>query len=141
MSRDWAEFNPGEHEPVFFGSTDGFGVMIRRDYPHLVVPERQIEIIEGVTQHTPDDETPPAPGMRCPKCRNAIRAGSLTYCPKCGLSGFESQLSAQRELAGFPKSEPVPQPIALPGPCKAPVEHRKNRRQKRAEKFGQKLSA
>lgn len=77
----------------------------------LIVPEDGIEPLVGAILWSPDDELPPRGGP-CPTCRDAIPQDphdpSRSYCPKCGLSGFERPLHEQRIVGPPPPPDPKP---------------------------------
>jgi hypothetical protein len=171
---EWAPRRPLPHEvqarldagleppDYFFGSSDDFGDFLRRDYPHLLVPEGGVVCLDGGPNWRPayeDRAAPlcphclgdfgeqsarraalklhrvgPAAGPPCPYCRGRVHPGSALYCPKCGASGYEAKLAAQRAIAGLPPREPSrSRPLPAPAARAAP---RPTRRERRRLRFG-----
>jgi hypothetical protein len=138
VSRAIAAFQP------YYGSSLFFEWDLRRDHPELTVPERDVVPLLGKANvWTPEDETPPAEGETCPRCRRSIGHGSRSFCPRCALSGHERKLAEQRAIAGTPPAEtpegrwdyvprrpraPVAPPLSGPRPP--------SRRERRAKQYG-----
>lgn len=139
MPKDWDDFARGHPDapappPC---SSDEFAAHIRRDFPHLAVPEGSIVPVDGYPGHSTAHESRPAPGQPCPVCGDRIAPGSVRYCWACQASGFEASLQAQRNLAGFPPQEPRTAPaIPLPAPRKSnlPPTARQIRRAEKRER-------
>jgi hypothetical protein len=172
---EWAARKPMPHEVralldagldppnYFFGSSADFADALRRDFPHLLVPEGGVVCLDGGPNWRPaceDRAAPlcphclgdfaerlarhaalklhrpgPAASPPCPYCRGRVGPGSALYCPKCGATGHEAKLAAQRAIAGLPPPEPRP---------RAPQPHRPDRgagptttrRERRRLRFG-----
>lgn len=94
---------------------------------HSIVPNGGIVPLTGEPGWTPDHEVRST--GTCPTCQSVIAAGSILYCPRCALSGFEARLADQRSLKPMPRREPPVYVVrAKPKSKKSKVAGRKGRR-------------
>jgi hypothetical protein len=111
--------------------------------PGLASDADVVPLLGKANVWTPEDETPPAEGETCPRCRRSIGHGSRSFCPRCALSGHERRLAEQRAIAGSPPPEPpegrwdyVPRRPKAPAPALDTCPRPPSRRERRARQYG-----
>lgn len=102
---DWGGYM--QRSQSAYGSSIEFERWLRANRPDLVVPESECVLMDS-PGWTPENEAPPGMGETCRRCGGVEDEDTRLVCPRCMLSGFESQLAEQRRLAGVPAADPKP---------------------------------